>query len=67
MDVLISFAQIELLSIASHPPPYVLKQDGRDFKGSSSVENHALLLKGRVVDRFTKHSLDKLARSSMKP
>jgi hypothetical protein len=56
VDVLISFAQIELLSIASHPPPYVLKQDWRDFKGSQSLLKHALLLKGRVVDRFYKHS-----------
>jgi len=41
--VLISFAHIdELLSIASYPPPHVLKQDWRDFNGSSSFRNHAL-------------------------
>jgi hypothetical protein len=53
VDVLISFAQIELLSIASHLPPHVLKQDWRNLKGSSVVRKLALLLKGRVVDSFT--------------
>ncbi len=60
MDVLISFAQIELLSIASQPSPHVLKARLEGLQGELVFyKKHALLLKGRVVDSFTSIRLDK--------